>query len=175
VPSALVSDTVSADGTQDIALDPGGVIAGNIHDQSNANLQGIEVDAFDQNHLQVGVTNTDANGNYSIPVPLGTYDVIAGGALTSGATVSAGSTTDTLNLTRFQITGRLTDVSQAAVAGKVTWGGGSATATALGEYTIQVVQGVNWFLFTPPSTSPSLGFAYETNVLINADTVKSIQ
>jgi hypothetical protein len=174
--SAAVQANVSADvPSQDVALDPGGVIAGNIQDQAHNNIQGVQVSVVDANHLQVARATTDASGNYSVAVPLGSYELYADGALTRGVAVSPGATTKTLNLTRFQITGRLTDATQGAVAGKVYWGGGNVTASALGTFTLDVVEGQNWFLFAAPSTSPSLGFAYETNVLVNADTVKTLQ
>jgi hypothetical protein len=65
--------------------------------------------------------------------------------------------------------------AQNAVAGRIFWGGGNATASSLGTYTINVMQGLNWFLFAPPSGSPSLAFAYETQALVNADTLKTLQ
>lgn len=170
-----VAVNVSGDiASQDIALDPGGVISGNIQDQAHNNLQNVTVDVYDGSHTRVGAASTDASGNYSIAVPGGTYELLANGALTQGVSVATGAT-KTQNLTRYQITGRLTDAQAAAVAGKVTWGGGSATASTLGTYTLDVIEGINWFLFSPPTTSPSLGFVYETNVLVNADTVKTLQ
>jgi hypothetical protein len=178
VNSAAVSANVTASvTTQDINVDAGGVIAGNIQDQTKINIPGVRVNVVtqDSNHTTVGSATTDAGGNYSIAVPFGTYEVFADGALTQGVAVSSSAATKTLNLTRFAISGRLTDLSLAAVVGRVTWAGGTATATTLGTFTINVMQGLNWFLFQPPNTSPSLGFAYELNALVNADTMKSLQ
>jgi hypothetical protein len=177
--SAAVSLNVSANvPTQDINVDAGGVITVNVQDQSRNNVPnvGVQVVAQDATHNVLGTNVTDANGNYSVSVPFGTYEVFADGALTRDVSVSSSAATKTVNLTRFQINGRLTDASLAPVAGTVSWGAGpnSATATALGTYTINVVQGLNWFLFQPPTSSPSLGFAYELNALVNADTVKSL-
>jgi hypothetical protein len=174
--SAPVALTLSADvPAQDIAVDAGGVITGNIQDQAHNNVPGIGIDVRDANHDSVGTAVTDASGNYSVAVPFGSYAVFAGGALNRDVGVSSGAPTATLNLTRFPLTGRLIDVAQSGVAGRVFTGAGNVTASALGTYTINVVQGVNWFLFQAPTSAPSLGFAYETNVLVNADTVKSIQ
>jgi len=174
--SAAVAASVAADAAaQDIAVDPGGVITGNLQDEAHVNLAGVSVSVVDSNHATVGSATSDASGNYSISVPFGTYEVFAGGALTQGVAVSSSAATKTLNLTRFQLNGRMTDAALNPVAGTVFFGGGSVTATALGTYTLNAFQGINWVLFTPPSTSPSLGFAYETNVLVNADTVKSIR
>jgi hypothetical protein len=177
---------------QDISVNAGGVISGNIQDQAKAPIPGVQVAVYtqDSSHTQVGTTataTTDASGNYSIAlVPFGTYEVFAGpsalagaipnGALTQGVAVSSSAATKTLNLTQFQINGGLTDVSLGAVVGSVTWaGGGPVTAGALGTFTItNVMQGLNWFLFQPP-TGSSLGFAYELNALVNADTIKSLQ
>jgi len=165
--------------TQDINVDPGGVITVNVQDQARTNIQNVQVSVVtqDSNHNILGTGNTDANGNYSITVPFGTYEVFADSALTQGVAVSSSATTKTLNLTRFQISGRLTDAALGPVPGTVTWGARptSVTASALGTYTINVVQGLNWFLFQPPTTSPSLAFAYELNALVNADTIKSLQ
>ena len=174
--SAPVSVGVSADApTQDVPVDAGGVIGGNLQDEAHNNLAGINVFVADANHLTMGTATSDSSGNYSIPVPFGNYEVFAGGALTRDVGVSSSAATRTLNLTRFQITGRLTDAALGPIASKVSWGGGNVSASSLGTYTLTAFQGVNWFLFTPPSTSPSLGFAYETNVLVNADTVKTLQ
>jgi hypothetical protein len=173
--SAPVAITVSADvPSQDVNISAGGVISGVIQDEAHNNLPGIHVSAVDSNHLTVGAGTTDVNGAYSMAVPFGTFEVFASGALTRDVSVSSGAATRTLNLTRFQVNGRLTDSSQAAVAGQVQWGGGQVTAAALGTYTATVMQGINWFLFTPPSTSPSLGFSTENNVLVDANTVKSL-
>lgn len=173
--SAPVAVNVSADvPSQDVALDPGGVISGNVQDQAHNNLQGIVVDVYDGNHLRAARATTDASGNYSVAVRAGTYELFAGGALTPGVSVATGATV-TLNRTRFQITGRLTDATQAAVAGRVIWGGGNVTASSLGTFTLDAVEGTNWFLFTAPSSAPSLGFVYQTNVVVNADSIKSLQ
>lgn len=175
-PSAPVAASLSADApTQDIAVDPGGVISGNLQDEAHNNLAGVSVSVVDSSHATIGSATSDATGNYSIAVPFGTYEVFAGGALTQNVAVSSSAATNTLNLTRFQITGRMTDAALGPVAGTIYFGGGNVTATTLGTYTLNAFQGINWVLFTPPSTSPSLGFAYETNVLVNADTVKSIR
>ncbi|MCA1827546.1 MAG: carboxypeptidase-like regulatory domain-containing protein, partial [Myxococcales bacterium] len=175
-PSAPVSVAVAAAvPSQDVNIAAGGVIVGNLQDASHNNISGVSVAVYDANHQSAGTATTDASGNYSIQVQYGTYDVVVGGALNAGVAVSAAASTGTLNLTRFQITGRLTDSNQAPVAGKVFFGGGNVTSNSLGTYTINVVQGLNWFLFTPPTTSPSLGFAYETQAMVNADTVKSLQ
>ena len=174
--SAPVTVNASADSsTQDVAVDAGGVVAGNLQDQAHNNLAGVSVRVIDANHQTVGSATSDASGNYSIPVPFGTYEVLAGGAMNHGVAVSSSASTATLNLTRFQITGRLTDASLGPVASTVYWGGGNVTASSLGTYTVNAFQGANWFLFAPPSTSPTLGFAYETNVTVNADTVKTLQ
>jgi hypothetical protein len=112
-------------------------------------------------------------------VPFGTYEVFATGALTQGVAVSSSAATKTLNLTQFAINGRLTDSVLGPVVGSVTWAGinggtNNVTAGALGTFTIpNVMQGLNWFLFQPP-TGSSLGFAYELNALVNADTIKSL-
>jgi hypothetical protein len=163
---------------QDISVNAGGVITGNIQDQSKTNIPGVQVAVYtqDSSHTQVGTTvPTDAGGNYSIAVPFGTYEVFANGAVTQGVAVSSSATTKTLNLTQFAISGRLTDSVLAPVVGSVTWGvGGNVTAGALGTFNINVMQGLNWFLFQPP-TGSSLGFAYELNALVNADTMKSLQ
>jgi hypothetical protein len=164
---------------QDISVNAGGVITGNIQDQSKVNIPGVQVAVYtqDSSHTFVGTATTDAGGNYSIPVvPFGTYEVFADGAVTQGVAVSSSAATKTLNLTRFAITGRLTDLSLAAVLGNVTWAGAGSpvTAGALGTFNINVMQGLNWFLFAPPAGS-SLGFAYELNALVNADTIKSLQ
>lgn len=158
--------------TEDVQIDAGAVLVGNIQDQARNNLANVPVSVFDSTHTFVSGANTDASGNYSIALAAGTYDVIAGGGLTKA--VAVGGTSTTLNLTRFQITGRLTDTSSGPLAGRIVFGGGSVTATPLGTYTLNAMQGINWFLFTPPSTSPAVGFALETNVLVNADTVKSL-
>ena len=174
--SAPVAVTVSADvPSQDVALDPGGVISGNVQDQAHNNIQGVNVEIYDANHLRVGRATTDASGNYSIAARAGTYELFADGALTPGISIGAAGATTTRNLVRYQITGRFTDPTLSAIAAKVSWGGGSVNASALGTFTLDVVEGTNWFLFAPPSTSPSLGFAYQTNVLVNADTVKTLQ
>jgi hypothetical protein len=163
---------------QDISVNAGGVISGNIQDQTKANIPGVQVAVYtqDSSHTQVGTTvPTNAGGNYSIAVPFGTYEVFANGAVTQGVAVSSSAATKTLNLTQFAISGRLTDSVLAPVVGSVSWGvGGNVTAGALGTFTINVMQGLNWFLFTPPAGS-SLGFAYELNALVNADTIKSLQ
>ena len=173
--SAPAAATVSADvPAQDVALDAGGVISGNIQDQAHNNVQGVTVDLYDANHLRVARATTDASGNYSVSVRAGSYDLFADQALTRGVSATTGGAT-TLNLTRFQITGRLTDSTQAAVAGRISWGGGSATASALGTFTVNVVEGTNWFFFAAPASAPSLGFAYETDVVVDANSVKSLQ
>jgi hypothetical protein len=163
---------------QDISVNAGGVISGNIQDQTKINIPGVQVAVYtqDSSHTQVGTATTDAGGNYSIAlVPFGTYEVFANGALTQGVAVSSSAATKTLNLTQFAISGRLTDSVLAPVVGSVTWGlgGNAVTAGALGTFTINVMQGLNWFLFQPP-TGSSLGFAYELNALVNADTIKSL-
>ena len=173
--SSAVSSNVTANAVQDINVDAGGVIAGNIQDQAHNNLQGVGVNVVDSNHLTLGTGSTDLSGNYSIAVPFGTYEVFADGALTPGVSVGSSAATTTLNLTRFQISGRLTDKALGPVAGMVSWAGGSAPSGSLGTFSINVMQGLNWFLFQPPSSSPSLGFAYELNTLVNAETVKSLQ
>jgi hypothetical protein len=174
--SAAVAANVSADAsTQDIAVDPGGVISGNLHDEAQANIASVPVSVVDSGHNTIGSAVSDASGNYSIAVPFGTYEVFAGGALTGNIGVSSSSPTHTLDLTRFQITGRMTDASLNPIAGTVYFGGGNVTATALGTYTLNAFQGLNWVLFTPPASSPAIGFAYETNVLVNAQTVQSIR
>lgn len=174
--SAAVAANVSADvSTEDIAVGAGGVIAGNLHDEAQTNLSGISVSVVDSSHATIGSATTDASGNYSIAVPFGTYEVFAGGALTQNVSVSSSATTRTLDLTRFQITGRMTDASQNPVAGTVFFGGGNVTASSLGTYTLNTFEGINWFLFTPPSSAPSMGFSYETDALVNAQTVQSIR
>lgn len=174
--SAAVSANVAADATaEDIAVDQGGVISGNLHDEANAPIANVQVSVVDSSHATIGAATSDATGNYSIAVPFGTFEVYAGGALTQNVGVSASAATHTLDLTRFQITGRITDASQNPVAGTVFFGGGNVTASSLGTYTLNTFEGLNWVLFTPPSSSPSIGFSYETDVLVNADTVKSIR
>ena len=173
-PSSPVSLSVSAAvPAQDINVAAGGTITGAIQDAAKTGIAGVNIAAYDSNHLSVTSATTDATGNYSLLVPYGTYELIASGAITSGVSVNAASGT-TVNLTRFQVTGRLTDSAQNAVAGRIYWGGGNATASTLGTYTINVMQGLNWFLFTPPATSPSLAFQYETQALVTGDTVKSL-
>jgi hypothetical protein len=163
---------------QDISVNAGGVISGNIQDQAKANIPGVQVNVFtqDSSHTFAGTATTDAGGNYSIPaVPFGTYEVFANGAVTQGVAVSSSAATKTLNLTQFAINGRLTDSVLSPVVGSVWWGLGvnAVTAGALGTFNINVMQGLNWFLFAPPAGS-SLGFAYELNALVNADTMKSL-
>jgi len=169
---------------QDISVNAGGVISGNIQDQAKNPILGVQllVVTQDSNHTTVGTPTpaiTDAAGNYSIQVPFGTYEVFANGALTRDVAVSSSAATKTLNLTQFAINGRLTDSVLGPVVGSVTWAGinggtNNVTAGALGTFTIpNVMQGLNWFLFQPP-TGSSLGFAYELNALVNADTIKSL-
>ena len=195
--SGPVTVTVSADvAAQDIRLDQGGVIAGTIQDESHDNLAGVHVDVYDSTHQIIADGTTDASGNFSIRVPFGTWSVIAGapankpeppytpkafvlgsneaaGALTKNVSVSSGAPTRTLNLTRFKVRGRLTDNTSAPVAGRVYSSAGETTADSLGLYTLDVIEGLNWFVFVPDARS--LGHTHEMDVMVNAEAMKALQ
>jgi hypothetical protein len=175
--AANVGVAVSAAATQDLGVDAGGVITGNLKDAAQANVASVGVVIYDSTHTAIGQSSTDASGNFSVTVPYGTHDVFVGGALSASPTVNASSAAANLTLTQFQITGRLTDVQSNGVAARVRWGGnlgGVATSTAnLGSYTIKVVQGLNWFQFTPTGTT-TIGMVYEPLVQVDANTFKSL-
>lgn len=169
--SAKLSITVNGGDLtgQTINVRSGGVISGRIQDQSKTDIAGVIVQVTDAttNDL-VNSATTSAQGTYSISVPFGTYNLFANGAVTRSLVVN--TDTVTKNLTQFNIQGRLIDSLGTGLAGTILTSGGLTTAGPLGTYSIKLMEGENWVRFTPPDTSPSLGFAFEPAVLINANT-----
>jgi hypothetical protein len=162
---------------QDVGVDAGGTITGTVQDTAQANVANVAVLVYDSTHTAIGQATTNASGNFSVAVPYGTYDVFVAGALSGSPNVNASASTANLTLTQFSITGRLVDAQANGVAARVRWGGnvgGVATSTTTpGSYTIKVVQGLNWFQFTPTGTA-TFGLAYEPLVQVDANTFKSL-
>lgn len=176
VPGFATPKTVTftaAAGPLPLAVDAGATISGNVQDQGKNNVANVGVSIYDSAHNNIAGGATDLSGNFSIAVPAGTYDVFVGGALSGSPTVAA-SATSTMTLTQFQINGRLIDAQSNPFAGRVRWGGGSVTTTTLGTYTLKAVQGLNWFQFSPTSSSSPVGVTYESLVQVDANTFKSL-
>ena len=164
----------SAPASQNINVKAGGVITGRIQDQSKNDITGVSVsvwDSTDSTNTVISHTTSTTQGTYTLTVPYGTYTLSVGGALTRN--ISVNQATVTQNITQFQIQGRLTDSAGSGLAGTVTWGGGSASASSLGTFTLDMYEGENWVWFTPPSSQPSLGFAVEDAVQIDSTTITS--
>lgn len=156
-----------------LSVDAGATISGNVQDQGKNNVANVGVSIYDSAHNNIAGGQTDVNGNYSIAVPAGTYDVFVGGALSGSPTVAALGTSP-MTLTQFQINGRLIDAQSNPFAGRVRWGGGNVTTTTLGTYTLKAVQGLNWFQFSPTSNTSPVGVTYEPLVQVDANTFKSL-
>ena len=153
-----------------INVRPGGVITGRIQDQSKidiANVFVVVTDATTNDPINSAISSTQ--GTYTVGVPFGTYNVFVNGAVTRNFVVN--TDTVTKNFTQFNIQGRLTDSLGGGLAGAVLASGGNATAGGLGTFSIKLMEGENWVWFTPPASSPSLGFAFEPAVLIDANTI----
>lgn len=170
-----IGSTAPAD--QTINVRAGGVITGRIQDQSKKDITGVYLYVTDAttNDFVTSTTSTTL-GSYTLSVPLGTYNLYANGAVTRNLAVT--TSTVTKNLTQFTVQGRITDSLDGGLAGTVTYSGYSSsssnkTADSLGMYTINMMEGENWVLFTPPSTQPSLGYALEPAVQIDATTILS--
>jgi hypothetical protein len=155
---------------QTINVRSGGIITGRIQDQSKIDIANVLVQVVDAttNDL-INFTTTSAQGTYTVGVPFGTYNVFVNGAVTRNIVVN--TDTVTKNFTQFNIQGRLTDSLGGGLAGAVLASGGNATAGGLGTFSIKLMEGENWVWFTPPASSPSLGFAFEPAVLIDANTI----
>ena len=164
---------VAAATTQSLSVDAGATISGNVQDQGKNNVANVGVTIYDSTHNKIALGAKGTDGNFSISVPAGTYDVFVGGALSGSPTVAA-SGTSTLTLTQFQINGRLIDAQSNPFAGRVRWGGGSVTTASLGTYTLKAVQGLNWFQFSPSSSTSTVGITYEPLVQLDATTFKSL-
>ena len=178
VPSFVTPQTVTltaATATQDLSVDAGAKISGSVKDQSANNVSGLNVSVFDSAHNIVTGGSTAADGTFSVDVPAGSYDVFVGGALSGSPTVGV-SGTASMDLTQFQITGRLQDPLSNPFSGRVRWGGGSVntSTTAAGTYVLQVVQGLNWFQFSSTSNTSVAAFLYEPLVQVDSNTLKSI-
>jgi hypothetical protein len=164
----------AAANTTNPGVDVGGTIAVTVQDTSQANVSNVAVAVYDSTHTQIAQGATGASG-VSLAVPQGTYDVFVGGALSGSPAVGASGTSN-LALTQFSINGQLNDASSAPVANaRVRWGGntGGVTTSATGTYTIKVVEGLNWFQFTP-ATGSTVAYAYEPLVQVDPNTFKSL-
>jgi hypothetical protein len=175
--ATTVAVAVSADKAGvELPVAAGGVVTGRVQNEANADLQGITVTLDDATtHARVARVKTAANGTYTMAVPYGTYDLRANGSLTRGLAVTAASATVTKNLTQLRLSGRLRDAVGSGLAGTVEWAGGTKQADTLGTFQIDVVEGLNYFVFTPPADKPSIGFEFSPLVLVDATTKLSDQ
>ncbi|MCR4303614.1 MAG: hypothetical protein NUV63_05225 [Gallionella sp.] len=165
---------------QNIAVTPGGVILGRIQTEGKVDLPGVTVyiygTAADGIIDLVNSTVTDATGSYSLQVPNGTYFLLVNGAVTDGLSVSAAAPTVSKNLTQFSMTGQVsknlgTTTTGASLA-TVVAGFQTATASSLGVYTINVMEGKNWICASPSAANdPTYGYSCTLNVLVDATTV----
>lgn len=171
-PAAL---SVTANANQPLTVDVGGVVTGRIQDQSKKDLQGVAVRLTDPTTgVTVASGITDATGVYQLGARFGTYNLVAGGALTLGLSLSSSAPTMTKNITRFSLNGRITDPQSSGIAATIFSSadpGVGTTASNLGVYQVNLFEGLNWLWFAPPTAS--LGYQYEGSVLINATTVQT--
>jgi hypothetical protein len=124
-----IAVTAGSTVTQDINIDPSGIISGKIS-ANGVGLAGASVYASSDDSKYFGTATTDANGNYQITTGLGTgtYTVFASFSLAfnevTGVSVTAGSTTNNIDMT-------LTVAATGSISGKVTnTVGGAAIADA---------------------------------------------
>ncbi len=162
---------------QNIHVDLGGVIRGTLLNEASAPVTGLSVAVLSNNSLLDTNTRwiagdvTDANGTYAIEVPYGTYDILVEGAITRDITVKAAANDKVVDLTRYAVSGRVTDATGAGLVADVeVLNGDATTSDALGVYTLNVVQGINQLCFTT-----DFGMACEFNVLFDDKTVASFR
>lgn len=165
---------------QNITVAPGGVILGRLQTEGKADLAGVTVSVYgtaaDGIIDLVNSQTSDATGNYSLQVPYGTYFVLVNGAVTDGLTVSAASPTVSKNLTQFSLTGQVSKSSgttKTGASGATVFAGfQTATASTLGVYTINVMEGKNWICAAPSAVNdPTYGYTCNLNVLVDAASV----
>jgi hypothetical protein len=167
----------AAPASQTINVRSGGLITGRIQDDqthvdiANASLLAVDTTTKDE----FGPVLTNAQGTYTLSVPLGTYDLFVNGAVTRNFAVNAATVTK--NFTRFTVNGRLVDSLNTGLAGSVQWSGGQTgvapnpAVTNVGTFTLKIMEGDNWVVFIPPASQPSIAAVLEPAVLIDASTI----
>lgn len=77
-PLLLPNVVITKDTTINVTLFPGITISGQVKDQSNTPVANVDLDVIDtltQLKLSISGDVTDQNGNYSIRIPVGVYDI----------------------------------------------------------------------------------------------------
>lgn len=165
-----------------IPLSSGGTISGKVTDVGGAAIRNVVVRAIPRDSAPIppSSVNTDASGNYTIHVPLGTYDLEIGGYDSLGAIVSGLTTTQdkpdvTQNITRFVVTGRLLDEQGNPVAATLSAGNqrNQAVTDAQGNFSLKLFLGANWVLMSPTTSSLNLSEVLVQPVQIDETTIKS--
>lgn len=157
----------------------GGTIVGKISTKAGASIVGKVVDIWQSTttgYLPFKTVTTDPNGNYQAQVPYGTYMMWVDGSVTEGITVSAAAPQQVKNLTEFSLMGQVSKSmggsSTVANTPIVFVGTNQVTASNLGVYTINVMEGKTWFC-TRPNIKQDLGYVYncDLNVMVDAAAV----
>jgi hypothetical protein len=169
-----------------IPVSVGGAITGRVQQENNDNISGISISIFPQNSLTdvtidldedalVTVT-TDADGVYSLELTFGTYDLWINGALSSNLVLSSSISTLTVDLRRYQVSGRIIDQNGGGLAGTANLiGSDTDVAGGIGVYTVDVYTGLNNICFIPPGDRPTLGNECSFSFVVNQTTIDALR
>jgi len=180
-----IAVTIGAQTVQNIAIDPSGIITGQVTGSGGKGLAGADVDAISNDLVYSWSATTDSSGNYQINTDLGTdtYTVTAyyGSAsnAVSSVSVTAGSTTPNINIAltvapKGSITGTVTSTKGGGVIGvqvdAVGSGsnGGSDFTDSSGNFNITGLPADSYNVTTSATGYTS---AYQNGVTVTANTV----
>ena len=194
VPQKLAGLSLANDTTINVSLSAGAILSGKVSNQSSQGIPLVDLNVTNsatQERLFTPSDNTDANGNYSLVIPAGTYDIDFNtptgtryvAKVLYNQAINSDKTLNVILSTGFYVSGKVSDplssgVASVKIGADYTYTGQEQLITnkltdGAGNYQIVLPSGLFRLSFDPPLTTGLAGlYLYDVN--ISKDTIINV-